>query len=196
MPTPNENTIDAAFEWIAKAQQLGYYNGNVARLIRAGAEAVRSVLGADEDRSLQRIEQDADGLYLRLVNKAGSINAATAQTYVARTKRLISDYQAWLSDPRSFKPSMRRTRGPARAAAAPSGAAAAGAGWLPFVDANGASGRPESGGTAYREHTLSLSTGRAYLRIPASISADDVALLTLVIRSHGKASAADPTSSG
>jgi hypothetical protein len=53
---------------------------------------------------------------LRLVNKAGSINAATAQTYVARTKRLISDYQAWLSDPRSFKPSMRRTRGPARAA--------------------------------------------------------------------------------
>jgi hypothetical protein len=189
----NEQTIDAAVEWLAKAQQLGFYNSNVARLVRAGAEAVCKVLGPDEDRSAERILRDLDTIHLRLLNKSSNINAETAKTYIARTKRLISDYQGWLRDPTSYKPTARRARGPAKAKRVIPDQPV-----LVFHDGPEVGAVEEKAATEnnYRDHTLHLSTGKALLRIPASISADDVALLTLVIRSHGPATPASTPAQG
>lgn len=189
-------TIDDAAEWIAKAEQLGYYSPNVARLLRAGVEAVRSVLHQDiDDRKVVSVEQDLDALYSRLVNKSGNISAATAQTYITRTRRLLADYRAWLKDARSFKPTVRRAARTAakrgRGGRAPTPAAQQDEDW-PADTELGAP--PPPGASPYRDHTLSLSTGKAYLRVPASLSAEDVALLTLVIRSHGPTATADPPS--
>ncbi|SRR6266568_589096 len=188
----NDNTIDAAVEWLAKAQQLGFYASNNVRLIRAGVEAVRSVLAADEDRSIDRIYNDLGPLHVRLLNKADArINAATAQTYIARTKRLITDYRAWLKDPRAYKPAAPRGRGPAKAKRAPVEPDTEPS--LPFGDdAPTSTPKAEGKPPAFRDHTLSLTTGKAYLRIPASISTEDMELLTLVIRSHVRASSAAP----
>jgi hypothetical protein len=182
----DDKTIDTALEWLGKAQQLGFYSSNVARLIRAGAEAVRSVLDKDEDRSVERVIRDLDDFHVRLLNKADNINAATAQTYVTRTKRLLSDYRGWLKDPKAYKPTARRGRGPAARSKTDRSEE------LPFGE-EPAPPRSEGQPSApYRDHTLSLSTGKAYLRIPASISADDVMLLTLVIRSHGPSTPTEP----
>ncbi len=180
MTTVKTDTLDAAIEWLAKAQQLGFYKANVARLLRAGADAIRGVLADDEDRSVDRVARDLGSLHDRLLNRAGSINQDTARTYVARTKRLLNDYRGWLKDPKAYQPSRRSRRSKAKLARSPARGEV-----FPVGDEAPSAGGEAGGAGAHRDHTLSLSTGKAYLRLPATLSTEDVALLTLVIRSHG-----------
>lgn len=179
----NENmTLDAAMAWIEKAQQLGYYNTNTARLIKAGAEAVSRVLVADDDRSIDQIANSLDGIYTRLVNRReGAISGATAATYVARTKRLLNDYNGWKNNPRGFKPTSKRGRGPGRAKPAAPTPPAATMSLFPDAVPQAPVG---AAGPGYQEHALSLPSGKAYLRIPATISQDDFNLLTAVLKLH------------
>jgi len=171
-------TLDAAIKWIEKAQQLGYYNPNVARMIRAGAEAVSKVVDGQDDQSVDHIADNLDSIYARLVNRAGTdISAATAQTYVARTRRLLADFKEWVRDPRGFKPTLRRPgRPPPRPKTPPAQDA------FPF--GNGAASVATPAGIEYREHTLSLSSGRAYLRVPATITEQDYTLIDTVLKLH------------
>ncbi len=185
----DDDTLEAAIKWLGRAELLGFYSGNVARLIRAGAEAVSRVLSEDEDRSAGHILENLDSLYGRLMNREGKLNADTVRTYVSRTRRLLKDYQNFLADPKSFKPTSRRGRGPAKMKKEPVAEPMAlfpepVVGTVPTLSAVAT---PPSEQGVYRDHILHLSTGKAMLRIPSSISADDVALLTLVIRSHGPA---------
>lgn len=170
-------TFDDAIAWIGKAQQLGFYSSNVARLMRAAAQAVSSVLDESEPRDLEYLrEQLHDHLYARMVNKAGTITAETAKTYISRVQRLLRDFEGWSADPRAYRPrSTRRapTERRARSVTEPTSGGTQAA--LSFE---------EEPSKPYAEHTLPLETGRAYFRVPTRISLDEFRLIMVVLASH------------
>lgn len=172
---PDEKTLADAVAWLAKAQQLGFYNSNVVRLTRVAAEAVANVLDDSEPKTLDYVRaQLEDQMYVRMVNKTESISADTAKTYIGRTLRLIRDYEGWLADPRSYRPKagVRRTSAPERRARTQSEYRARDA------------GHADDESDGYAEHTLPLQEGRAYFRLPPRISADDYRLIMMVVASH------------
>jgi len=162
----DQKTLDEAIEWITKAQQLGLYNANVARLARVAADAIRSVLSDEEPKTLKYVrEQLANQMFVRMVNKAGSISGDTARTYISRVQRLLRDFEGWTADPRGYRPKLTiRTGGDSR-------------GQAPRR-------RKASDDSLMAEHALPLQSGRAYLRLPARLTLEDVRLLMVIIHSH------------
>lgn len=173
----DQKTLDEAIEWITKAQQLGLYNANVARLARVAADAIRSVLSDEEPKTLNYVrEQLANQMFVRMVNKAGSISGDTARTYISRVQRLLRDFEGWTADPRGYRPKLTtRTGGDSRGQAPRRRKG--------MEQRETAS--PEAGDDSLMaEHALPLQSGRAYLRLPARLTLEDVRLLMVIIHSH------------
>ncbi len=170
-----ELTLDKAIEWAERAVRLGYYSENTARLLRTAAEALEKILAEDEPRTTAHVRERAEQLLARLLNKSENLSHASAQTYMTRALRLIRDFETWSANPADFspaKPPREESAKPKKKAGKENGRA----------DTN-----PEEVDqtpSTHREHVLSLSGGKAMLRIPATISLDELQLLTLVLGNH------------
>lgn len=170
-----ELTLDQAIEWTEKAKQLGHYDDNTARLLKTAGEAVAKIFGPEEPRTTASIKERREQIHARLLKKSDSLSATSAQAYMSRLLRLVGDYEAWVADPTGFNPSGRgrtsdedkekpKRRAPAREAK------------------NAAEEQLDAG--KYREHTISLGSGKATLKVPTPITLDELQLLMLVLGSH------------
>lgn len=169
-----ELTLEMAVDWTDKAKQLGYYDDNTARLLKTAAEAIGKIFGPDEPRTIASIKEREEQIYARLLKKSENLSATSAQTYMSRMLRLVRDFEAFTADPKGFTPSGRgrndeEKEKPKRRQAAR----------RPEEEKN----EPETPGE-YREHTISLGSGKATLKVPTPITLDELQLLMLVLGSH------------
>jgi hypothetical protein len=167
----DQMTLEKAIEWTDRAVTLGYYSASVARLLRSATEALSRILAEDE-RTTEYVREHEEAVLSRLINGSEKLSHTSARTYMTRAMRLVRDFEAWSANPAAFvpkptrngdddeKPKRKSSKTPAKE-----------------------SGEEEIPPT-HREHVLSLSGGKATLRLPVQISLYDVQLLTLVIGSH------------
>ncbi|HEX8820346.1 MAG TPA: hypothetical protein VF794_10500 [Archangium sp.] len=164
-------SLDEAIVWLREAQQLGHYNSDTVRQLRVAAEAVRSLLAPTEPRTLDYIKSNREQLERRLINRSDSITPPTAKSYLSRAERLMRDFIAGVPLTRTQQQGPRRQRTSAKHHSDTDTT-------LPRID----SGNPEQ--LSYREHSLTLSNGRASIRLPDIITPADFKLITRVIEAH------------
>lgn len=112
------NTEHELVKFHAYLRDKGLMNERTAYSRIQAAQAVLSALDADDKRDLGKIDREL--AFRRFANKNGQrFTPASLETYRHRFNAALNEFQAYLSDPASYRPSAAsRDRSPASAAKA------------------------------------------------------------------------------
>jgi len=94
-------TIKKLYDFINQAKRFAKYPQNTALGMVAALKVVEQGLLPEEPHDLQYIADHLDEIYSRQLDKL-SLSPASIGTYIARVKRVISDYNKYGSDHKAW----------------------------------------------------------------------------------------------
>jgi len=96
-------SLEEAKVWLEVMGDRGIINSNSARLRSTAIDALATILGDDEPRTVEYMLTNLDAITARWTTRNNG-NPETAGTYRTRTKGALEDFLAYRKDPTSFKP--------------------------------------------------------------------------------------------
>lgn len=94
-------TFEKLMEFVSKAEKLGKYPRNTAIATLAALKIVQKGLVDDEPDTTEYLVEHLEEIFNRKLNDM-NLSSGSLQTYIARVKRAISDFQRYGQDPKTL----------------------------------------------------------------------------------------------